>query len=91
MITVSIYPMGVSGASIAESVQLVKSTAGHVHHTGKELNMIDQERIVQLKKEIQELKARLPKHSVPAAMIIELEELEEELELLQAQTVHDVN
>lgn len=86
-----IYPMGVSGASIAKSTQLVKSTEGQVHDIDKELTVVDQERIVQLEKEIEELKARLPKHSVPAAMIIELEELEEELEVLQAQTSHHGN
>jgi hypothetical protein len=53
--------------------------------------MIDSERIVRLEKEIEELKARLPKHSVPAAMIIELEELEDELEMLRSQTVNDDN
>ncbi len=42
------------------------------------------ERIAQLEKEIADLKARLPKHSVPAPMIIELEDLEEELETLKA-------
>ena len=47
--------------------------------------MKDQERIAQLEKEIANLKARLPKHSVPAAMIIELEDLEDELEALKAQ------
>lgn len=47
--------------------------------------MKNEERIAQLEKEIAELRARLPKHSVPAAMIIELEDLEEELETLQAQ------
>ena len=47
--------------------------------------MIDKERIALLEKEIAELKARLPKHSVPASMIIELEDLEEELETLKAQ------
>jgi uncharacterized protein YceH (UPF0502 family) len=41
--------------------------------------MTDQERIAQLEKEIAELQARLPQHSVPAAMIIELEDLEDEL------------
>jgi hypothetical protein len=46
--------------------------------------MTDQERVAQLEAEIAELKARLPKHSVPSAMIIELEDLEEELETLQA-------
>jgi hypothetical protein len=39
--------------------------------------------IVKLEQQIAELKARLPKHSVPAAMLIELEELEEELARLQ--------
>lgn len=46
--------------------------------------MDDREKIAQLEKELAELKARLPKHSVPAAMIIELEELEEEIEALRA-------
>lgn len=45
-----------------------------------------EERIAQLEKEITELKARLPKHSVPPAMIVELEDLEDELEALKAQT-----
>ena len=36
-------------------------------------------RIVELEKQIADLKARLPKHSVPPAMMIELEELEEAL------------
>jgi uncharacterized membrane protein len=47
--------------------------------------MKNEERIAQLEREIAELRARLPKHSVPAAMIIELEDLEEELETLQTQ------
>ena len=51
--------------------------------------MQDQEKIAQLEKEIAELKARLPKHSVPAAMIIELEDLEDELEKLKARVARD--
>jgi hypothetical protein len=46
--------------------------------------MSNRERIAQLEQEIEEMKARLPKHSVPPAMIIELEDLEEELEMLKA-------
>ena len=46
--------------------------------------MSNRERIAQLEKEIEEMKARLPKHSVPPAMIIELEDLEDELEMLRA-------
>ena len=42
-----------------------------------------QERIAQLEAELAELQARLPKHSVPPAMIFELEDLEEELEALR--------
>jgi len=38
-----------------------------------------EERIRELEQRIADLKARLPKHSVPPAMIMELEELEEEL------------
>ena len=51
--------------------------------------MSNNERIAQLEKQIAELEARLPKHSVPAAMIIELEDLEEELEMLTAQGSND--
>jgi hypothetical protein len=47
------------------------------------------ERINQLNRQIEELKARLPKHSVPAAMIIELEEMEDELERLRTQAMQD--
>lgn len=36
-------------------------------------------RIAELEKEIAELKARIPQHSVRPAMIIELEDLEDEL------------
>ena len=41
--------------------------------------------IEELEKQISELRARLPRHSVPAAMLIELEELEEELEARRQQ------
>jgi len=33
----------------------------------------------ELEERIEELRARLPRHSVPPAMLLELEELEEEL------------
>ncbi len=46
------------------------------------------EQMAQLERELTELKARLPKHSVSAAMMIELEELEEEMEALRAQARH---
>ena len=39
----------------------------------------------ELEKRIAELRARLPRHSVPAVMLIELEDLEEELARLLAQ------
>jgi hypothetical protein len=39
-------------------------------------------RIQELEQEIADLKARWPKHSVPPAMLMRLEELEEELEQL---------
>ena len=51
--------------------------------------MSNQERIAQLEKQIEEMEARLPKHSVPPAMIIELEDLEEELEMLKARESHE--
>jgi hypothetical protein len=47
------------------------------------------QRIAQLESEIAELQARLPKHSVPPAMLMELEDLEDELETLQAEESGD--
>lgn len=46
--------------------------------------MPDTERIAQLEREIEEITARMPKHSVPPSLIIELEDLEDELEELRA-------
>lgn len=46
--------------------------------------MIDRERIAELEERIQDLRTRLPKHSVPAAMLVELEDLEDELAELRA-------
>ena len=46
-------------------------------------------RVVELKQRIADLKARLPKHSVPPAMLIELEELEEELEQARAEMAQE--
>ena len=43
-----------------------------------------EKKINELKERIEDLKARLPKHSVPAVMLIEMEDLEEELEELEA-------
>ena len=43
-----------------------------------------QDQIEDLKSRIADLKARLPAHSVPASMMIELDELEDELAQLQA-------
>lgn len=45
---------------------------------GNEKNTATQ--IDELEQQIADLKARLPKHSIPPAMLIELEELEEKLE-----------
>ena len=40
-------------------------------------------RLAELEAELAELRARLPKHSVPPGMMIELEDLEDELEALR--------
>lgn len=42
-------------------------------------------RVAELEKRIADLKARLPKHSIPPRMLIELEELEEALEQARAE------
>ena len=48
--------------------------------------MTDQERIVQLVREIADLRARLPKHSIPMTLLVQLEDLEDELAKLQSRT-----
>lgn len=48
--------------------------------------MTDEKQITQLERKLVELKARLPRHSVPPTMLIELEELEEALKALKAQS-----
>jgi len=40
-------------------------------------------KLQKLEERLADLRARLPKHSVPAAMLIELEELEEEIARLR--------
>lgn len=41
--------------------------------------------IAELEQRLADLRARLPRHSAPAAMLLELEELEEELEARRGQ------
>jgi hypothetical protein len=45
--------------------------------------------IEDLERRIADLKARLPKHSIPPAMLIELEDLEEELEQAQSDAAEE--
>jgi BMFP domain-containing protein YqiC len=47
------------------------------------------ERIEELEARIADLEARLPKHSVPPAMLIRLDELEEALEQARAEASED--
>jgi hypothetical protein len=47
------------------------------------------EEVTELETRIADLKDRLPRHSVPPAMLIELDELEEELERARAKAVQE--
>jgi hypothetical protein len=47
------------------------------------------ERIDELERQIADLEARLPEHSVPPAMLIELEELEEALERARSERAEE--
>jgi chromosome segregation ATPase len=49
-----------------------------------------QEQIALVKQRLKEANARIPKHDVPAALIAEIDDLEEELEQLQAQVGSDL-
>jgi hypothetical protein len=49
-----------------------------------------QDQIAQVKQRLADARARVPKHDVPAALIAELDDLEEELERLQAQARSDL-
>ena len=49
--------------------------------------MTDQQRIVRLEEQIAELKARLPKHTPPPSMLIQLDEMEDELATLSQRLV----
>jgi len=42
------------------------------------------QRISELEREIEELESSLPAHSVPASMLIRLEDMQEELDTLKA-------
>ena len=53
--------------------------------------MTDQERIAELEERIADLKTRLPKHSVRASMLIELEDMEDELAELKAKMLQGGN
>ena len=46
-------------------------------------------RIAELERRIADLEARLPKHSVPPAMLIQLEELQEALERERAEAARE--
>lgn len=51
--------------------------------------MTVEQRIRELERQVSELRSRLPKHSVPAAMMLELEDLEDELERLRQSSQGD--
>ena len=48
-----------------------------------------EDQIAELERQIADLEARLPQHSVPPAMLIQLEELEEMLERARSQAAEE--
>jgi hypothetical protein len=53
--------------------------------SGRSLSADDIElQIAQVEQQLAEVKARVPKHDVPAALIVEMDELDEELERLRS-------
>lgn len=53
------------------------------------MNNDTEKRIKELEARIADINARLPKHSVPTSMLIELDDLEEELEQARAKWVQE--
>ncbi len=53
--------------------------------------MKTQQRLEELECQIEEIKKSLPAHSIPAAMLLNLEELEEELEQLRMSTEGEID
>ena len=53
--------------------------------TDSQTSRATQDRIRELERRIADARARLPRHSVPPAMILELEELEDELTRLRTE------
>ena len=54
--------------------------------------MVDEKRLIkQLEREIEERRKALPAHSVPAVLLIELEDLEEQLENLLVEFEKDTD
>lgn len=51
--------------------------------------MNHEQRLRALEQQLADLRARLPKHSVPAAMILEMESLEDEIERLRLLSQED--
>jgi chromosome segregation ATPase len=49
-----------------------------------------QEQIAQVKQRLKDVRARVPKHDVPAALVAEMDDLEEELQRLEAQVRDDL-
>jgi hypothetical protein len=58
-------------------------------YEGGNREMTTEQRIAQLEQELHDIQARLPRHSTPPAMLLRLEEVEEELAVLKAQTPHE--
>ena len=50
-----------------------------------------EKRIAELEKRLEDARARLPKHSVPMSMMMELEDLEDELAELRRQADRDLD
>jgi hypothetical protein len=60
-----------------------------VEGKGRGVNESTTDRIAELEERVADLKARLPRHSIPPAMLIELDELEEALEQARAKAVQE--
>ncbi len=80
-----------AGQSNKLGMRLKLHTGEHIlsHNPTRKESEVSTDRIKEIEQKIAELKARLPEHSVPVSMLLQLEELEDDLEAARKGENHE--